>query len=146
MHLFTDETKLNSYLDKVLKPMAHALRTHPALAAFDIINEPAGSFAQGINDANPCFNTEILKGSGTDWTHTGLHIKDVQRFINHHIQVIKMYAPETLVTVGDGEQTMTNITAHSRNYYSDHCLRLAGGKPEGVLGNKLIFKLYHDEY
>ena len=141
MHLFTDDRKLDSYLEKVLKPIASALKDKPALAAYDIINEPAGSFAQAVADPEPCFDTMILKYTGTDWTHSHIHIKDMLRFVNHHSDAIKSVS-QTLVTVGDGDQTMTTITPNSRNYYSDHCLQLAGGRPRGVLGMFSMILIY----
>lgn len=134
IHLYTDGAKLRSYLDKVLKPLANGLKNKPALAAYDIINEPAGSYSQGVADPNPCYDTMILKGSGTDWTASHLHLKDVLRFINLHSDAIKSVDPKALVTVGDGEQTSTAICGNCREYLSDHCLSQAGGKPKGILG------------
>ena len=145
IHLYSPENqkKLDSYLDKVLKPMAMAFKDKPALGGYDIINEPQGSFSQGVADSNPCYDTMNLKGTGTDWTGSHLHIKDVQRFVNHHIDAIKSVAPGSLVTVGDSADTSTNVCDKCRNYYSDHCLEAAGGKPRGVLGKSTLELIYH---
>uniref|UniRef100_A0A2C9KA31 Uncharacterized protein n=1 Tax=Biomphalaria glabrata TaxID=6526 RepID=A0A2C9KA31_BIOGL len=40
--LIVDERKLQSYIDKVLTPLATAVKGHPALGAWDIMNEPEG--------------------------------------------------------------------------------------------------------
>jgi mannan endo-1,4-beta-mannosidase len=138
IHLYTDEAKLNSYLEKVLKPMVAGLKHHKALAAYDIINEPGGSIKPGVKDANPCWDTQILTGSGADWAGSHLSAKDVARFINHHADAIKAADPKVLITVGDGEQTSSTICGNNcREFWSDHCLIAAGGKPKGVIGMHL---------
>ncbi|CAG2171133.1 unnamed protein product, partial [Oppiella nova] len=133
LHLYTDQKKLDSYLEKVLKPLASGLKDKKALAAWDVINEPQGSVADSITDTNPCWDTTILKNSGADWTQTHLKMKDVMRFINLHSDAIKTGDPKALVTIGDSDLTMTNIANNTRDYYSDSCLSQAGGKPNGTL-------------
>jgi len=48
--------------------MAVALKGHPALAAWEIVNELEGSVYNGKVDANKCFDTQVLIGSGAGWT------------------------------------------------------------------------------
>jgi len=81
IHLYTDEAKLNSYIEKVLKPLVAGLKNKKALGAWGIINEPIGSLATGIKDTNPCYDTQILTGSGADWAGSHLNIKDVLKLI-----------------------------------------------------------------
>ena len=42
INLFWDESKLASYIDNMLVPMATALKDHKALLAWEIINEAEG--------------------------------------------------------------------------------------------------------
>ena len=41
--LYYDDAKLQSYIDNALIPMVNGLKDHPALAAWEIINEPEGN-------------------------------------------------------------------------------------------------------
>jgi hypothetical protein len=112
----TNEAKLNSYIEKVPKPLVDGLKNKKALAAWDIINEPSGSITQGIKDANPCFDTQMLVGSGADWAQSHLSLRDVIRFINHHADAINSVDPKALITLGDGEQSSTTICEKYREY------------------------------
>ena len=141
-HLFYDQKKLDTYLDKVLKPMAKALKDKPALI-YDIVNEPEAGLLPGVSDSNPCFDTRALAGGG-DWSKTHYKVRDMQRFINHHIDAIKSVAPNALCSIGDGQRTLTNIDSQSRNWFSDQCLRAAGGKQRGVAGKRLTFNIHND--
>nr|ADU33333.1 glycoside hydrolase family protein 5 [Gastrophysa viridula] len=132
--LYTDDAKLQSYLEKVLKPMAAGLKDKKALAAWDIINEPIGSLTQGLTDSNPCYDTNNLINSGADWTNVHLKPKDVLKFINLHADAIKSADPKALVTVGESsELTATTICEKCRDMYSDSCLVGAGGKALGTI-------------
>ena len=51
-----------------LQPMATALKGHPALGAWEIVNELEGSVYNGKVDPNKCFDTQVLIGSGAGWT------------------------------------------------------------------------------
>ncbi|CAG2119143.1 unnamed protein product, partial [Medioppia subpectinata] len=132
-HLYTDPNKLDSYLEKVLKPLVTGLKGKKSLAAWDVINEPQGSIADNTVDGNRCWDTTRLKNSGTDWTQTHLKLKDVQRFVNLHAYAIKTADPKALVTIGDSDLTLTNIANNTNNYFSDTCLRESGGKSNGTL-------------
>ena len=48
--------------------MARALAGHPALAAWEIINEPEGLVYNNKANANNCFNTVPIANSGAGWT------------------------------------------------------------------------------
>lgn len=80
--LFYNETKLQSYIDKVLVPMATALGDEPALGGWEILNEPEGS-VRIESDKEPCFSTDPqLKGSGAGWSKANIPMKNLQKFIN----------------------------------------------------------------
>ena len=66
INLFWDESKLTSYIDNMLVPIATALKDHTALLAWEIINEAEG---QGSPDSHSVlrsawFNVTVRGGYG----------------------------------------------------------------------------------
>nr|KAG5687812.1 hypothetical protein BaRGS_005442 [Batillaria attramentaria] len=61
--LLTDTSKLQSYIDHALVPWVRAVKDHPALGGWDIINEMEGVIITGEKENNPCFDTRFLEGS-----------------------------------------------------------------------------------
>jgi len=57
-----DDSKLDSFIDKVLTPMVVALSGEPALAGYDIMNEPE-STAKWVSDPNPCHDITLYQVS-----------------------------------------------------------------------------------
>lgn len=134
VNLFWDNSKLQSYIDKALTPMVKALAGHPALGAWEIINEPEGLVYNNKPDANSCFNTVPIANSGAGWDGKWIPMKQIQAFINWQAAAIKVADPGALVTVGTWSQySQTDAFSDTRNYYSDACLFAAGGKSLGKL-------------
>ncbi len=141
-HLYDDEEALQSYLDKVLSPMAKALSTHKALAASEIVNEPERLMKSGISDSIKCIDTHKLSVSyiSASWVGTGLTMKEILRFINRHSAAIHSAVSRTLVTTGAWKEfSATDVLSDSFNYYKDGCLTAAGGKSNGHLDFYQVF-------
>ncbi|XP_032778625.2 mannan endo-1,4-beta-mannosidase [Daphnia magna] len=137
LDLFRDNKKLQSYIDKVLKPMVKSLAGHPALGAWEIINEPEGLIYDNTRDGNNCFNTFPLYKSGAGFNKPQqalVTMRETLLFINWQAAAIKQTDPGALVTVGTwSERSMNGLSSNSRNYYTDACLIAAGGRALGKL-------------
>ncbi|EFX76384.1 endo-beta-1,4-mannanase [Daphnia pulex] len=134
INLYWDNSKLQTYLDKALTPMVKALAAHPALGAWEIVNEPEALVYNNKADANSCFNTVPMANSGAGWTGKWIPMKQIQLFINWQAAAIKAADPGALVTVGTWSQySQTDVFSNTRNYYTDACLIAAGGKTLGKL-------------
>lgn len=110
-----------------------ALNTHPALAAYDVINEPEHSILITGN-AQPCFDTTLIGAHGAGGNGANIPMQRMLLFINRIANAIKQFARGNLVTVGSWrEVASTDAFANTFNHYSQHCLEVAGGNPLGAL-------------
>ncbi|XP_055895021.1 mannan endo-1,4-beta-mannosidase-like [Biomphalaria glabrata] len=130
--LIVDERKLQSYIDKVLTPLATAVKGHPALGAWDIMNEPEGMINPDIGNSDRCYDATALKNSGAGWAAKKYGYHDIIRFVNWQAAAIKHVDPGFLVTVGAWNPKSNTDRFGFVDHYSDACL-LKGGKPNGKL-------------
>jgi mannan endo-1,4-beta-mannosidase len=133
LDLIWDESKLQSYIDRALAPMASALSGKVALGGWEIMNEPEGIVGAGVSDPNPCFDTQVLGGSGAGWAGTYIPMELLQRFINRQSAAIKRADSKAIVTLGSWSERAQTDQLGWRNYYKDNCLIDAGGDSLGVI-------------
>ncbi|XP_064616900.1 mannan endo-1,4-beta-mannosidase-like [Liolophura sinensis] len=132
--LYTDEMKLQSYIDNALRPMVRALRDLRALGSWEIINEPEGCIAKGVYNKDHCFDTRLdpLPWEGGSW-EAKYPRYDLSRFISRQASAIHQEDPKALVTVGIWTWFTILEKWPRTNFYSDACLNKAGGVTDGHL-------------
>ena len=132
--LFWDESKLDSYINNALVPMATALKTHKALLAWEIVNEPEGVVHNNkVNNDQPCFDTQKLASSGAGWAEKWIPMKKILKFIGKQAAAIRRI---------DGNEAMVTSSTWNHialDYYTDDCLVAASGDSMAKLD---FFKLH----
>lgn len=113
--LLTDNDNLQTYIDNSLIPMVDSLKNHPAIASWEIFNEPEGMTTQ------------------FGWTPTRVNMSNVQNFVNRTAGAIKRTDPDALVTNGSWNIRANSDHGNWTNYYRDDRLIEAGGDEDGVL-------------
>ncbi|KAK6195091.1 hypothetical protein SNE40_000589 [Patella caerulea] len=131
--LIRDTNKLSSYINKALIPFVNAVKNDPALGGWDIMNEFEGEIISGQHNADSCFDTSILKAGGAGWAGAMYSAQILLRFVNWQADAIRRADPHALVTAGSWNARDNTDKLNTHNLYSDHCLRKAGGKQEGIL-------------
>jgi len=132
-NLITNDAILTSYINNALTPMVAALANYPALATWEVMNEPEGSVLIA-GHAEPCHSTTNLAGTGAGWTGSNIPMLTLQRFINRQAGAIKRADHSALVAVGSwSEHGQNNVFPNGFNYYTQRCLELAGGDPLGAV-------------
>jgi len=143
INLFWDDSKLTSYLDTVLVPVVRELKDHPALAYWEVMNEPEGSSPAGQTDSEPCFDFTHLdwsKSGGPGWSGADIPIWRILRLHNWVADAIHREDGKALVSAGSWSSLASTSIAgddpvHKAgfNHYSDDCLLKAGQRELGVV-------------
>lgn len=118
--LLWDDSKLQSYIDNALRPMVRALSHHRSLGGWEIMNEPEGIVLNDDWNANDCFDTTVLSGSGAGWANEYVPMENLLRFINWQIAAVKEEDGKALATVGSwSELAQTDSFPNTNNFYKD---------------------------
>ncbi|XP_071528681.1 LOW QUALITY PROTEIN: mannan endo-1,4-beta-mannosidase-like [Panulirus ornatus] len=131
--LVWDDSKLSSYIENCLNSLMNKIKGHPALAAFEAVNEPEGSVVVETN-SNSCYDTTIIGNNGAGWTGKAIPMERWLRFIGRQNEAVRAIDPETLTTIGSwGQFAQNGAFSNSRNHYTDSCLNKAANSTSAHL-------------
>uniref|UniRef100_K1RJU5 Mannan endo-1,4-beta-mannosidase n=1 Tax=Magallana gigas TaxID=29159 RepID=K1RJU5_MAGGI len=131
--LIKDEVNLQSYILTALTPIVTAVMNEPAMAGWDIINQPEGVMKRNVTDKNPCWDNTFLElkssGRAIGWAK--------ELFINLQASAIrKLYKAqnkEPLITASSFNIITNTFQWNCKNLYHDYCLNISGGADDGYL-------------
>lgn len=91
-----------------------------SLGGWEIMNEPEGIVLNDDWNANDCFDTTVLSGSGAGWANEYVPMENLLRFINWQIAAVKEEDGKALATVGSwSELAQTDSCPNTNNFYKD---------------------------
>ncbi|KAG7154873.1 mannan endo-1,4-beta-mannosidase-like [Homarus americanus] len=131
--LIMDDDKLESYIENCLNHLMTKIKGHPALAAFEAVNEAEGSVKVESN-SNSCYDTTIIGHDGAGWTGKNIPMHNFLRFIGRQNEAVRAIDPDTLITLGSwGQFSENDVFFNSHNHYTDQCLNEAAGGSDAQL-------------
>ncbi|CAB3380973.1 Hypothetical predicted protein [Cloeon dipterum] len=143
INLAWDDAKLQSYIDNALIPMVSGLAGHPAIGAWEVMNEPEGSIIPGSHP-DPCADTSALAGDGPGWSGANIPMERMLKFLNWQLAAIRDSDPSALRSVSTWSELSGSDTLGRKNYYTDECLERIGGKPGGTVDFYQIHTYSHN--
>ncbi|CAL4076448.1 unnamed protein product, partial [Meganyctiphanes norvegica] len=131
--IWDDNDKLDSYFNNCLDGLVNAVKDHPALGAWEVVNEPEGSIkVEGSEEA--CYDTTVIGPNGAGWTGLSIPMEKMLRFIGRQNAALRERDPNTLITLGSwGQFAQNDAFSNSHNHYTDECLNKAAGSSSAHL-------------
>jgi hypothetical protein len=122
--LITDTAKTDSYINNVLIPMVQRYKDHPAVLAWEVINEPEWNLVdeQG-NSKFPVTKQEMQRFIGK---LAGAIHRNTTQYVTVGAAMYKYMCDKI------GDQPPNNAECHG-NYWSDAALQTASGDPQATL-------------
>ena len=123
--MLADSAAARAYIDNALIPLVRGLKDHPAIACWEIFNEPEGMLPGG-------------------WTNRTTTYPAIKRFVNWCAGAIHREAPNALVTNGTHRILYNSDFGSFVNNYSDSSLIASGGDSLGTLNFYQVH--YYDNF